>query len=372
MKTPRQRALRLLGLGSLWLVAACAEGKDPPAATAMASITTGLTFTFGMGQLGCEIPSDAQCASNSGGSYRLGMPALQVTLPPFAIDVHEVTNEQYLYCVEMGVCSAPEGDETSNIREYWAMLAPGGGTVPNPTYFDFPVVYVSWLQAREYCEFVGKRLPTEFEWERVAGGAAQSPNDKRVYPVGPVGPRDGLGKCTSVDINLYACTKLDRPRAVGTSKDDVVTEGGVAIHDLFGNVYEWTASDADERVTCDANQPYDCEACVACLDGKPAANCKPQCYGCVCGDGPSESKPNCYLPCETPICPMIPTAQQPVTMQPPTTWEAPERVVRGGSFFKGSGEPNTAPCEGRSDERGFFWPQTNAHAGLGFRCARSL
>lgn len=364
--------VRWFALALSALLLGCAEGKDPPATTPMVEVRSGLTFQFGMGQLGCQVPSNSECTA-TGGSHRLGIPPMQVTLPPFAIDTHEVTNEQYLYCVEMEVCSAPEGDETSNIRDYWAKLAPGGGTVPNPDYFDYPVVYVSWLQAREYCEFVGKRLPTEFEWERVAGGAASKAEEKVIYPFGPTGPRDALGKCIDKDLNIYACTKLDRPRAVTTSSGDVAYVDGKPVYDLFGNVYEWTLSDGDDRVTCDSTQPYDCEPCVACLNsGKPAANCKPQCFGCQCGDGPTETKPNCYLPCETPICPMIPSAQQPVTRNPPTAWESPERVVRGGAFFKGSGESDTAPCEGRSDERGFTWPQTNAHAALGFRCAKSL
>jgi formylglycine-generating enzyme required for sulfatase activity len=368
----RDLARILLPAGLLALLA-CAEGKDPPAPTAMAEIRDGLVFQFGMGQQGCLVPEASECASAAGASLRLGIPSLDVALAPFAIDVHEVTIEQYLFCVEMGVCSVPEGDETSNIREYWSKLAPGGGTVPNPDYFDYPVVYVNWLQANEYCAFVDKRLPTEFEWERVAGGASKTSADKRVYPFGPLGPRDLLGKCSDRAVNLYNCTKLDRPAAVMSSADDVVTEGGAQIFDLFGNVYEWTASDGNEQVTCDAEQPYDCEACVACLgSGKPAANCKPQCFGCVCGDGPSETKPNCYLPCETPICAVVPAEKRPVKVGVPSTWQETTRVIRGGSFFRGSGEADVGPCEGRSDERGFLRGQTSAHIAVGFRCARSL
>jgi formylglycine-generating enzyme required for sulfatase activity len=372
------RAAARNGLSMIALIAiaacfGCAEGKDPPTPTAMAEVKDGLTFQFGMGQQGCLVPSEEQCTSSGGAALRLGTPALDVVIAPFAIDVHEVTIEQYLFCVEMGVCSVPEGDETSNIREYWSKLAPGGGTIPNPDYFNYPVVYINWLQANEYCEFVDKRLPTEFEWERVAGGPSKSSLDKRIYPFGPIGPRTGLGKCTDQALNIYHCTKLDRPAEVKSHSVDVVTEGGTDIFDLFGNVYEWTASDGNENVTCDASQPYDCEACVSCLSGgKPAANCKPQCFGCTCGDGKTETKPNCYLPCETPICAVVPPEKRPVKMAPPTTWQETTRVIRGGSFFLGSGGPDIGPCEGRADERGFTRSQTSAHIALGFRCARSL
>ena len=354
------------------LLSACAEGKDPPLATAMVEVREGLSFQFGMGQQGCQVPSDQQC-KDSPGSYSLGVPSLRVALRPFALDVHEVTLEQYRYCFEMGDCSEPEGDETSNIREYWAKLAPGGGTIANEDFFQHPVVYVSWLQAKEYCAFVGKRLPTEFEWERVAGGPAQTSATKRIYPFGPVGPRDELGKCGNEGVNIYGCTKFDIPKAVKSNSGDVVLESGVQVYDMFGNVHEWTASDGDEQVTCDRTQPYDCLECVKCLNsGKPLSGCQVQCLSCQCGDGATSDKPNCYKPCETPVCAVVPASEQPVEQTTPSSWDSSDRVVRGGSFFKGSGTPDVAPCEGRSDNRGFLWPQTNAHAAIGFRCAKDL
>ncbi len=364
-----------VGAPALLMVAAlcgCAVGKDPPAVTAMVEVREGLVYQFGLGQQGCQVPTDQQC-KESPGAYGFGIPAVQVKLQPFAFDVHEVTLEQYRYCFEMGVCSEPEGDETSNIREYWAKLASGGGTVANPEFFSHPVVYVSWLQAKEYCAFVGKRLPTEFEWERVAGGPATASANKRVYPFGPVGPRDELGKCGNENLNLYGCSKFDIPRAAMSSTADVVLENGQKVFDLFGNVHEWTLSDGDEEVTCDREQPYDCDDCVKCLNsGKPLAGCQPHCLGCVCGDGPAATKPNCYKPCETPICATVPSSKMPVAVGVPSVWETATRVVRGGSFFIGSGVPETAACEGRSDHRGFMWPQTKAHAAIGIRCARSL
>ncbi len=361
-------------VGFALCLAGCAEGRQPPALTQMTSITDGLTFQFGMGRDGCGIPSDQQCIDNPNQSYSLGFPSLQVTLSPFAMDVHEVTVEQYRYCVEMEVCSEPAGDNTSGIPNYWAKLAAGGGTVPNEDYFDHPVVQVSWLQAQEYCAFAGKRLPTEFEWERVAGGSASTSAAKRVYPFGPKGPQPHPGKCAETNVNLYGCTQLDRPKAVMSSAGDVVEEGGAQVFDLFGNAYEWTASDGLEEVTCDREQPYDCEACVACLNtGKTLAGCKPQCKTCQCGEGSTETKPNCYLPCESPICPLYKASEQPIALPAtPKAYETAQRVVRGGSFFQGSGDKNAAPCEGRSDERGFLWRATQPHEAIGFRCAKSL
>lgn len=352
----------------------CAQGKAPPAVTKMASITSNLTFQFGMGRDGCNVPTNEQCTQNPNQTFNLGYPSVQVQIAAFAFDVHEVTVEQYRYCVEMEICSEPAGDNTSGISNYWAKLAAGGGTVPNEEYSDHPVVQVSWLQAKEYCDFVGKRLPTEFEWERVAGGGASNSADKRIYPFGDPGPRAHPGKCSDKNINLYTCTQLDRPKAVMSSAGDVVLEGGANVYDLFGNAYEWTASDGLDQITCDSAQPYDCEACVACLNtGKVRASCKPQCSLCECGAGDTNTKPNCYLPCESPICAKYPEASLPLS-QPSimSTYDTANRIVRGGSFFQNSGSPGTAPCEGRSDERGFTWRATDPHEGIGFRCAKSL
>ncbi len=364
----------LLVVVSLVALLGCAEGRPAPAVTQMASITSGLTFQFGMGREGCNVPTDETCTSKPNETFNLGYPSLKVQLAAFKFDVHEVTIEQYRYCVEMEICSEPAGDNTSGIPNYWAKLAAGGGTVPNPTYANFPVVQVSWLQAQEYCAFVGKRLPTEYEWERVAGGAALTSATKRVYPFGDLGPQDHPGKCSDKNINLYACTQLDRPKAVTSSSGDVVTEGGVAVFDLFGNAYEWTASDGLGQVTCDPVQPYSCQACVACLNsGKARANCKPECGSCACGDGDVSSKPNCYLPCESPICAVYKNESLPIAKAAlPGPYESAQRIVRGGSFFQNSGTKTVAPCEGRSDERGFTWRATDPHEGIGFRCAKSL
>lgn len=351
---------------------ACATGLKPPEPTAMVSVETGLVFRFGMGQDGCDVPNPTQCEADKTKQFDPGNPSVLVKLAPFAIDVHEVTNDQYRYCVAMGECSLNAGDNTSSIADYYAKPVEGG-TVPNTKYGDFPVVLVNWLQAQEYCTFLGRRLPTEFEWERVAGGAAQSHAEKRLYPFGDAGPQPSAPACSEHKVNLYACRLDERPAKVSSSTGDVVTVDGGQVWDLFGNVYEWTASPKNDFVGCDMQgQPYDCGPCVKCLAINPRLACKPQCEACTCGDGPAATKPNCYKPCETPICPTWSDTLQPIAPQNIVATPSDQVVIRGGSFAKGSGQSTIAPCEGRADHRAFVRSKGDPHVALGFRCARTL
>ncbi len=80
-------------------------------------------------------------------------PVEEVTLSPFFLDVTEVTNQAYAECVAAGICTPPENTEFYN----------------DPAFGQHPVVYLTWAQAGQYCEWRGKRLPTEAEWEKAAG-----------------------------------------------------------------------------------------------------------------------------------------------------------------------------------------------------------
>ena len=90
------------------------------------------------------------------------MPQLVVYLDTFEIDQVEVTNVRYRACVWTGACKPPYPkyyDDRANI--------------------EHPVVLISQEQARAYCQWVGKRLPSEAEWEKAARGT-----DGRLYPWG--------------------------------------------------------------------------------------------------------------------------------------------------------------------------------------------
>lgn len=94
-------------------------------------------------------------------------PVEEVTISPFYIDMTEVTNKAYAACVAAGVCTQPA------MLEFYS----------DPNYADHPVVYVNWDQATAYCQWAGKRLPREAEWEKAARWDPRS-SQSYVYPWG--------------------------------------------------------------------------------------------------------------------------------------------------------------------------------------------
>ncbi len=99
-------------------------------------------------------------------------PVHGVYLKAFWIDRVEVSNAMYLKCIKAGKCTPLVSD---NI--YYK----------NWIYRDHPVVYVTWQQARTYCKWARRDLPTEAQWEKAARGT-----DGRLYPWGEQKPNPSL------------------------------------------------------------------------------------------------------------------------------------------------------------------------------------
>jgi sulfatase modifying factor 1 len=161
-------------------------------------------------------------AQLAGGTYTMGDTKQTVTVAPVALDLTEVTVDAYAKCVSAGKCSAP------NTGGYCNWNVGGKG--------NHPINCVDWNQATAYCQWAGKRLPTEPEWEWAARGQARGTE----YPWGNDAP------------GAHACWNR------WSSKQDTCAVGGFpsgdapgGIHDLAGNVWEWTSTayDSSARVS---------------------------------------------------------------------------------------------------------------------------
>ena len=136
-------------------------------------------------------------------------PSHKIRLGPYFIDRYEVTQGQYAQFV-LATGHQPPMD--------WEPLR-----IPPHGRINHPVVFVSWSEAQDYCQWKGKRLPTEAEWERASRG-----NDGRNYPWGDTFE---MGRANVGGL-------LGNTQAVGSYEAGKSPYG---IYDMIGNVWEWTA-----------------------------------------------------------------------------------------------------------------------------------
>jgi formylglycine-generating enzyme required for sulfatase activity len=102
------------------------------------------------------------------------------------------------------------------------------GGQPDGSQDDHPVVYVSWNDARDFCAFVRGRLPTEAEWEYAARGG----NADGIYPWGNIHSADQAN-----GEGVAGKDTWEHSAPVGSFPPN-----GYGLHDMIGNVWEWTAS----------------------------------------------------------------------------------------------------------------------------------
>ena len=191
------------------------ERCDPQKGTCVPACPEGEVFIPATGPKGFAL--------GTGLRGKVDKPHQVVLTQPFCMDATEVTVKAYKACVTAGKCEEPR---------LWGMWINYNGPPHHP------INKVSWPQAKTYCEVRGQSLPTEAQWVWAATGG-----DGRHWPWGNDEP-----SCDHADFTpavLEGPASNDGCKGGGTSpvgahpKGDKTWPDG-KLHDMAGNVWEWT------------------------------------------------------------------------------------------------------------------------------------
>lgn len=247
MSRLRVSRLKFLVLaGAIALVAACGQASRAPlveAATQCATLDPTAHVAIAGGRLD-RGPNRFEPEERVGGTGDVA---------PFNIDTHEVTNAQYAAFVaatnyvsvaeRAGPDGAPMGaavfdraqsrwriDPTANWRH------PDGERSAIEGRDAYPVVAVAYEDARAYARWVGRRLPTENEWEFAARGSAPASADRRAEAFEASGPPRA-----NTWQGVFPFRDTGEDGFTGLAPVGCFAANANGLYDMTGNVWEWTS-----------------------------------------------------------------------------------------------------------------------------------
>lgn len=176
---------------------------------------------------GCNEAVDTKCSEDE-------YPYTSIYLSAFMIDKYEVTAGEYEKCIKAGPCENKAGESplymsSKNYHEC---------NLYNKSKKYHPMQCVSWYGAKAYCEWAGKRLSTEAEWEKAARGT-----DGRIFPWG----NEPYVSCEYANVRSSGYIRGDETvTTVGCEIDETIPVGKkpkgaspYGAQDMLGNVSEW-------------------------------------------------------------------------------------------------------------------------------------
>jgi formylglycine-generating enzyme required for sulfatase activity len=167
--------------------------------------------------MGCNASIDTMCSGPGavvdGESPADELPYHQVSVPAFYLDTTHVSQGDYEPCVRATACTAPTSDWSPGARA------------------SYPVHFVTWPQADQFCAWAGKRLPTEAEFELAARGT-----DGRVYPWGNDPPTCDRANFAPHGARCAPLVNATSTEPVGSHSTNAGPYGHL---DLAGNLWQW-------------------------------------------------------------------------------------------------------------------------------------
>jgi formylglycine-generating enzyme required for sulfatase activity len=212
-----------------------------------------------------------------------GRPGRTVAVPAFAIDRHEVTNRQFAAFVAAtghrtqaeregasAVFVQPDGPvPLDNAARWWRFVDgadwrhPQGPASSIAGHEDEPVVHVTREDAAAYARWAGGALPDEAQWERAARGGQAGPVEPASWAFGA----RGVARA-NVWEGPFPVADSGADGFRGLAPTGCFGANGFGVHDMVGNVWEWTAGDGPAGLVKGGS--YLC-AMNYCANFRPAA-----------------------------------------------------------------------------------------------------
>jgi formylglycine-generating enzyme required for sulfatase activity len=181
------------------------------------------------------------------GTFTLGAMKKQATVGRYCLDVNEVSVADFKLCVDASSCRAPDGYVEK--KDDWGQFC----NWQRSDRRDHPVNCVDWSQATAYCAWTKKRLPTESEWE----WAARSGDKGWNYPWGNSAPDGSQANACGIECAPIFDRKMTETvtplYGANDGWEDTAPVGSFpkgdnlwGVHDLAGNVAEWTDGAFDD------------------------------------------------------------------------------------------------------------------------------